>query len=149
MTNLTRRNFLLSSLGIVGALGLTACGGTSATDGNAESESQELSQEEMLEQAQDFDGDAFYDTQNENEAKAKQEYDGKVFQVSGYVEEIATDYIIVSDYGYGVYYNPLVVELPEEEIANLTKEQEIIVCGTFEYAEDPNISHLTNAFIVE
>ncbi len=103
----------------------------------------------MLEQAEDFDGDAFEDMQKENEAKTKQEYDGKVFRVSGYVKEITTDYIIVSEYGYGVYYNPLVVELPEEEIANLTKEQEITVCGTFEYADDPNISHLVDAFIVE
>ena len=147
--NLTRRNFVLGSLGMASMFGLAACGGNSSTGDNAESESQELSQEEMLEQAEDFDGDAFYDMRKESEAKTKQEYDGKVFRVSGYVEEITTDYIIVSEYGYGVYYNPLVVELPEEEIANLTKEQEITVCGTFEYADDPNTSHLVDAFIVE
>ena len=28
-------------------------------------------------------------------------------------------------------------------------EQEITVCGTFEYAEDPNLSRLVDAFIVE
>lgn len=59
--NLTRRNFLLGSLGITGALGLTACGGNSSTGDNAESKSRELSQEEMPEQAEDFDGDAFYE----------------------------------------------------------------------------------------
>lgn len=147
--NLTRRNFLLGSLGITCALGLTACGGNSSTGDNAESESQELSQEEMLEQAEDFDGDAFYDMRKENEAKTKQEYDGKVFRRTGYVEEITTDYIILCDSSHGGYYNPLIIELPEDVIAGLSREQEITVCGTFQYEEDTFNSRLVDAFIVE
>lgn len=144
MANLTRREFLFGSLGFASTLGLAACGGTDASQGAGE-----LSQEEMLEQAEEFDAAAFSDLREENEAKAKQEYEGKIFRRTGYVESIKTDYIILSDYIYGGYYYPLVVELSEDEIANLSSEQEITVCGTFEYDDYPNICHLVDAFIVE
>lgn len=150
MTNLTRRNFIIGSLGVASTLGLAACGGNSNSDADtSDSQTQELSQEEMLEQAEDFDYEAYREVREENEARAKQEYDGKVFRRTGYVEEIRTDYIILSEYIYGGYYNPLVIELPEDVIAGLSREQEITVCGTFQYEEDPNISRLVDAFIVE
>lgn len=114
-----------------------------------ESTEREPTQEEILASATEFDAEAFYDVQDENEAKAKQEYDGKVFRRTGYVDEITTDYIILTDFIYGGYYNPLIIELPEDVIAGLSREQEITVCGTFQYEEDPNISHLVDAFVVE
>lgn len=140
MTNLTRRNFLLGSLGVAYTFGLAACG---------DNQSQKLSQEEMLEQAEDFDYEAYMEMQEENEARAKQEYDGKVFRRTGYVDEITADYIILSEYIHGGYCNPLIIELPEDVIAELSSEQEITVCGTFQYKESPNISRLVNAFLVE
>lgn len=103
----------------------------------------------MLEQAEDFDYEAYREMREENEARAKQEYDGKMFRKTGYVDEIRADYIILSEYIYGGYYNPLIVELPEDVIAELSREQEITVCGILQYEEDPNISHLVEAFIVE
>ncbi|NJE80537.1 hypothetical protein E0L17_04255 [Olsenella sp. SW781] len=149
MTNLTRRNLIFSFFGVAGILGLAACGDNPTTGDDTEPDMQEISQEDMLAQAEDFNGDSFYEMRNENEAKTKQQYDGKIFCASGYVEEITTDYIILSEFGYGVYYNPIIVELPEDVIAVLMKEQEITACGTFEYAESPNISRLVDAFIVE
>lgn len=150
MNTLTRRNFLIAgAIGAAGALGLTGCGGNPSADSDTDPEAHKASQEDLLSEAEDFDAEGFFDIQNENEAKAKQEYDGKVFRASGYVEDIYTDYIIVSEFKYGVYCNPIIAELPEEEIAELSMEQEITVCGTFEYAEDPNLSRLVDAFIVE
>lgn len=149
MTNLSRRNFLLGSVGVICILSLAACGLISENDNSAESGPQGLSQEEMLEQAADFNAEEFYDAQNKSEAKAKPEYDGKVFKASGHIEDIYTDNIIVSEYTYGVYCYPLTIELPEDKIAELSKEQEIAVCGTFEYTEHPTIPRPVDAFVVE
>lgn len=69
--NLSRRDFLLGSIGIVSALGLTACSNSSTTDSNTEPESREPSQKEMLNQAEELDLEAFHEMDSENEAKAK------------------------------------------------------------------------------
>lgn len=147
MASLTRRNFLLGTLGVASVLGLTACGGTSTADGNAESESQELSQEDMLEQAEELDLEAFHKTDNENEAKAKQEYDGKIFRCTAIVGDINPTYVRVGQVILGQFCNTLCVELSEDELASLSKEQEITVCGKFQYVQVE--SRLVDAFIVE
>ena len=147
MTNLTRRNFILGSLGFAGALGLSACGGNPSTGGNAESESQEPSQEEMLEQAEELDLEAFHEMDSENEAKAKQEYDGKIFRCTAIVGDINTTYVRVGQVILGQFCNTLCVELSEDELASLSKEQEITVCGKFQYVQVE--SRLVDAFIVE
>lgn len=123
------------------ALGMSACTDTAPKE--------QTNREDMLESAAIFDAVEFYETQDANEAKAKQEYGGKVFRRTGYVDEITTDYITLTDFIYGGYYNPLIIELPEDVIAGLSHEQEITVCGTFQYEEDPNISRLVDAFVVE
>ena len=69
--------------------GLAACGG------NATTESQEPSQEEMLEQAEELDLEAFHEMDSENEAKAKQEYDGKIFRCTAIVGDINPTYVRV------------------------------------------------------
>lgn len=132
------------------SVGLVGCSGTTTPTNEAtEPQTQEISQEETLRQASEFDYETFRETEETNPAKAKQEYDGKVFRRTGYVDEITTDYIILTDFIYGGYYNPLIIELPEDVIAGLSREQEITVCGTFQYEEDPNISHLVDAIVVE
>lgn len=141
MTNLTRRNFILGSLGVASMFGLAACGG------NAEPESQELSQEDMLEQAEELDLEAFHEMDSENEAKAKQEYDGKFFRCTAIVGDINPTYVRVGQVILGQFCNTLCVELSEEELANLSKEQEITVCGKFQYVQVE--SRLVDAFIVE
>lgn len=147
MASPTRRNFLLGTLGVASVLGLTACGGTSTADGNAESESQELSQEDMLEQAEELDLEAFHKTDSENEAKAKQEYDGKIFRCTAIVGDINPTYVRVGQVILGQFCNTLCVELSEDELASLSKEQEIAVCGKFQYVQVE--SRLVDAFIVE
>lgn len=114
-----------------------------------EKQTEEPTQEELLESAEEYDFDAFQELRDENPAKAKQEYDGIVFRRTGYIESIETDYIIVSDYLAGVYVSPIIAELPTDTIAALDQGQEVTVCGTFEYVDDPYIPHLVDAFIVE
>ena len=94
--NLTRRNFVLGSLGVASMFGLAACGGNSSTEGNTEPESQELSQEDMLAQAEELDLEAFHETDSENEAKAKQEYDGKIFRCTAIVGDINPTYVRIN-----------------------------------------------------
>lgn len=141
MGNLTRRSFLLGSLGVASMFGLAACGG------NATTESQEPSREEMLEQAEELDLEAFHEMDSENEAKAKQEYDGKIFRCTAIVGDINPTYVRVGQVILGQFCNTLCVELSEEELANLSKEQEITVCGKFQYVQVE--SRLVDAFIVE
>lgn len=147
MPNLTRRNFLLGSLGFSGALGLAACDGNSTTSDDAEPETQELSQDEMLDQASELDLEAFHQMENENEARAKQEYDGKIFRCTAYVGDIGTTSVQIGQVILGQFCNTLSVELPEEELASLSKEQEITVRGRFQYVAVE--SRLVDAFIVE
>ena len=141
MGNLTRRNFVLGSLGVASMFGLAACGG------NATTESQELSQEEMLEQAEELDLEAFHEMDSENEAKAKQEYDGKIFRCTAIIGDINPTYVRVGQVTLGQFCNTLCVELSEDELASLSKEQEITVCGKFQYVQVE--SRLVDAFIVE
>ena len=47
----------------------------------------------------------------------------------------------------GQFCNTLCVELSEDELASLSKEQEITVCGKFQYVQVE--SRLVDAFIVE
>lgn len=74
MNTLTRRNFLIAgAIGAAGALGLTGCGGNPSADSDTDPEAHKASQEDLLSEAGDFDAEEFFDIQNENEAKAKQE----------------------------------------------------------------------------
>lgn len=47
----------------------------------------------------------------------------------------------------GTFCNTLCVELPEDELASLSKDLEITVCGRFQYIQVE--SRLVDAFIVE
>lgn len=147
MPNLTRRSFLLGSLGFAGALGLAACGADSATSDDADPETRGLSHEEMLDQAGELDLEAFHEMENENEARAKQEYDGKVFRCTAYVGDIGTTSVQIGQVILGQFCNTLSVELSEEELAGLSKKQEITVCGRFQYVAVE--SRLVDAFIIE
>ena len=140
MTNLTRRSFLLGFLGAAGALGLAGCGNTGLGSGK-------LSQEKMLEQAEELDLEAFHSLNNKNEAKAKQEYDGKIFVCTAYVGDISTTDVEIGQVILGEFCNTLKVELPEEELASLSSGQEITVCGKFQYVAI--VSRLVDAFVVE
>ena len=142
MTNLTRRSFLLGSLGVAGILGLAACGSS-----DTKPETQELSHEEMLEQAEELDLEAFHRMENQNEARAKKEYDGKLFRCTAYVGDISPTYVRIGQVILGTFCNTLCVELSEDELVSLSKEQEITVCGRFQYIQVE--SRLVNAFIVE
>lgn len=146
MTNLTRRNFLLGSLGFASILGLSACGGNPASSSDGVSKAPTLSQEEMLEQAEELDLEAFHKAENENEARAKQEYDGKIFRCTAFVSDITPTYVRIGQVILGEFCNTLCVELSEEELASLSGEQEITVCGQFQYVAVE--SRLIDAFIV-
>ena len=140
MNEITRRNLLFTcSFGLASIYGLTACGGTGGD--------RRLSHEEMLEQAEELDLQAFHETDNENEARAKQEYDGEIFRCTAIVGEITPTYARIGEVILGTFCNTLCVELPEDELASLSKDQEITVCGRFQYIQVE--SRLVDAFIVE
>ncbi len=79
--------------------------------------------------------------------KQKKEYDGKIFRCTAYVGDIRPSYVRIGQVILGQFCNTLCVELSEDELASLSKEQEITVCGKFQYVQIE--SRLVNAFIVE
>ena len=86
-------------------------------------------------------------SENENEARAKQEYDGEIFRCTAIVGEITPTYARIGEVILGTFCNTLCVELPEDELASLSKDQEITACGRFQYIQVE--SRLVDAFIVE
>lgn len=137
-------------IGAVAASTALACClfGCSSQSSEQQVEQQSHSKEEMVATAQDFVYDDFRNLQEENEAKAEAEYDGKIFRRTAFVEEVKTDYFILSEKWGNRYISPIVVELPKEELAELSVGDEVTVVGEFEYAPDPNISKLVNAVLI-
>ncbi|NBI09252.1 hypothetical protein D1641_04365 [Colidextribacter sp. OB.20] len=118
------------------ALSLVACGGGGGTGdnntpsgGNGDTTSTDtpsggMTKEEMLEQAENSDLKELYEIISANKIKAEEELTGKIYCFNGYVDEIESDYIVLSYYG-----NTIVVYLPKDDIINLVKDQEIAVVG--------------------
>ena len=135
---------------VAASAALTCClFGCSSQSSEQQVEQQSQSKEEMVAPAQDFVYDDFRNLQEENEAKAEAEYDGKIFKRTAFVEEVKTDYFILSEKWGNRYISPIVVELPKEELAKLSVGDEVTVVGEFEYEPDPNISKLVNAVLIE
>ncbi len=135
---------------IVASVALVCClSGCSSQSSEQQVEQQSQSKEEMVAAAQDFVYDDFENLQEENEAKAEAEYDGKIFKRTAFVEEVRTNYFILSDKWGDMYISPIVVELPQEELVELSVGDEVTVVGEFGYEPDPNISKLVNVVLIE
>ena len=116
------------------ALSLVACGSgagdnNTSSGGNGDATSTDtpssgMTKEEMLEQAENSDLKELYEIISANKIKAEEELTGKIYCFNGYVNEIESDYIVLSYYG-----NTIVVYLPKDDIINLVKDQEIAVVG--------------------
>ncbi len=135
---ISRRELILGMGALVatGVAGLTAC---------AEPKSQEEINQERFESAEEFVYDEFAELQESNPAKAKSEYEGDDYWLTGYIFWIQEDCIDVESAEGG----GLVVALPTDVIAELEQGQEITVCGTFQYHPAPYAQELVDAFIVE
>lgn len=135
MANLTRRNFLLGSLGVIGVLGIAGC-------------SSEPSPEEVAAEAPELDAEELISTVNSNEARAIEDYDGKVYKWTATIRRIESDYVAMSEELYnGVPLNPLYVYLPTETIADYDVDDTITVVGTVKV--NGSFTSLKDAFIVE
>lgn len=143
-----KKSLILISLAMVAALALclVGCGnGTSTSSASSSSQSKV-----DINTAAELDADAFFDMKRENEAKAKTEYDGKTFKVTGRISDISTDHISIDTKQVGGKWgNPFHVYLPTEEIAKLNKGDSITVAGVLEYGEAPNITKFRKAVIVQ
>lgn len=95
--------------------------------------------------------DEFNEMKEDNPARAKNEYDGKVVKYHGFVGDINANRIILGErYVLGdTLACPFSVYLPTEVIAELNKGDEITVVGTFEYKNGSQVSEINDAEIVE
>ena len=141
-----KKHSVLIILAMVAALALTlvGCGGNSSNSVSSSSESKV-----DVNLATEFDAEDFFKTQSENEAKAKSEYDGNVYKVSGVITEIHTDYIIIDTVKIANKSGgPLEVHMSTDEIAKLSKGDSIVVIGVFKYVDKPWPSRINDAAIV-
>lgn len=135
MTNLTRRNFILGSLGLVGMLGVAGC-------------NSEPSTEEVAAEAPELDAEELIYTVNTNEARAMEDYDGKVYKWTATIRRIDSDYVLMSEELYnGAPLNPLYVYLPTETIADYDVDDTITVVGTVKV--NGSFTSLEDASVVE
>lgn len=128
--------------------------GTSETQKTTEEDGGEA--EETVEAAAiEFDYDEFTAAYDENKAKAKKEYEGKLVHMIGWVDKVDEEYAIVgadqSGAGgeYFVAYEPVHVYLPVDELAELTPGDKVSVNGVFAYQYYGLFDALLNAQIIE
>lgn len=135
MASLTRRNFLLGTLGVIGALGIAGCGS-------------EPSPEEAAAEAPELDAEELISTVNSNEARAMEDYDGKIYKWTATIRRIESDYVVMSEELYnGAPLNPLYVYLPTETIADYDADDTITVVGTVKV--NGSFTSLKDASVVE
>ena len=135
MASLTRRNFILGSLGLIGALGVSGC-------------SSEPSPEELAADAPELDAEELIMTVNSNEARAMEDYDGKLFKWTATIRRIESEYVLMSvELFNGAPLNPLYVYLPTETIADYEVDDTITVIGTVKV--NGSFTSLKDASVVE
>lgn len=119
-------------LSLIFVLSLTACG---------------QSREEMLNNAIELNWGEVYDEFLANEARATNEYNGKIVKWTAKVYDIDTKFVKMANETYnGLPSNAITVYLSNEDLVNLEKYKEITIVGELHLSAFPNIQ---NAFVVE
>lgn len=111
-------------LAFVLCLPLCACG-----DNNGNSTEEKLSQEDMLVVAQTLDASQYLKDYRANPLRAKENYVGKVYRLSGVVSEINDDYCEISYAFRSVTYLRIDVYFDKETLMNLTVDEGISFIG--------------------
>ena len=139
------KKILAILLSITFVLSLTACGAnhekmlSDANDG--------ANHEKMLSDAIELNWKEVYDEYLANEARAKNEYDGKIVKWTATVYDINEDYVTMANETYaGLPANSISVYLSKEELMELEDFQEITVVGKLSLW---TFSTIKEAFIVK
>ena len=91
--------------------------------------------------AEHIDFDQLTDDNYDNEARAKETYEGKFWITTTTVRSIESDYATCSDWLYkGLPANAVNIYLPSETLTQLNPEDSITVCGLFTAGSSPSIT---------
>lgn len=127
------KRFICSTLATVVLLSLCACGS--------------LSKEEMLATAITLDWDAVHDEYLANEARAKENYDGKIVKWTAKVYEIDANSAHMANETYnGLPVNAIDVHLSKDDLIKLDKYKTITIVGKLKLT---HFSDIVNAYIVD
>lgn len=102
-----------------------------------------MSKEKMLSVAEELNFTDFNKNVQENQTRAKETYSKNVYKVTGYVENIENDYIVLYDFDAQYGYSPKInAYLPKEDIKQIEKNQKITIIGkldNIEYKTEPRM----------
>lgn len=135
MTNLSRRNFILGSLGVIGIFGIGGCANKST-----------ISKDELLSGATEADWAEIYEELSNNEARGLDEWNGKTVRMILKAMYIEDDYFK----GCGLFSNELdmtnVYLTNRDELVSLNKGWQVVVVGILDLE---HFNELNNAYILE
>lgn len=123
------KKFLSIGIIVIMLLGLVACGQKEV--GNSIRNLSEEEKTKLVAETPELDLDNFWFTLDSNKAKAKTNYEGKIYKISLSVMNIETDYFenMTKD---GDVTRSIKVFLPTSELANLSDGQRLTFIGTIE-----------------
>ena len=101
---------------------------------------------ELVSQTTQLDLDSLFSTLSKNEAKAKTDYDQKMYQVKVTAMNIKSDHFEYA-YTYDGGIKSILVFMPTEDLAKLINDDKIIVLGKLEISG--SMVSLKNAFVVD
>lgn len=151
------KKFLSTGIIVIMLLGLVACGQKENSNDNkaetvenieVDNSIRNLSEEEktkLVAETPELDLDNFWFTLDSNKAKAKTNYEGKIYKISLSVMNIETDYFENMTKDSGGVIRSIKVFLPTSELANLSNGQRLTFIGTIELVG--NSINLKDAFV--
>lgn len=126
-------------------IALCACGGNGG-----------MSKEKMLEIAQELDIADISTTFSQNEARAKETYVGNTYTVSGYIENITSDYCVIEKKGPSTTNYELRVYLSKDDLVKVNTGEKILVVGEItalesiiEYPIAEQFAEMKNAYLID
>ncbi|MBD5162439.1 MAG: hypothetical protein HDT14_10595 [Oscillibacter sp.] len=146
------KRLLALTLAAALALSLVACGGSGGTGdnstpggGNGDTTSTDKPGNES--NATAFSYSSFISAFNDNELKAKSTYIGGNYKISAFVRNVESDFCILEILGAVAQDYVFKVELPTDDLMELSKGQRVTVEGTIEAIEGRQIL-VTSASLV-
>lgn len=113
------------------AFSLSGCG-ANETDSTASNEDMQISNSK-IEEAVELDWQAVSSERLENEARAKQDWEGKTVRYTATVATISSEYAhVYNEMVDGMLYNPIDVYLSADDLVKPNKDDVITVVGTLD-----------------
>ena len=130
---------------IVAIVGVVVFMSSKGGNGTGTKDVAKMSKEEMLENSSKLSLIRINAEMKENSLNAKEEYNGKIYQYTGAIDEITENYVVLNS--QGKLEERILVYLSKEEIRQFKKGQVIVVVGELQF-ENSYDYKLKNAYFV-